>query len=159
MQTMWKVKNDSGNNWLPSTIWQPPTLIGSATSPPDDDTVQICMICLDAIIVGDHVTQFSCKHPLHHKCAAKWFTWCESQKFKLKCPMCNDVVVKEIWSVVDGPMTLIRTRKICKYMQIAYAHHSLKPRSYFVDGVKIGVSRILRAVVDKIVVRADRLEA
>ena len=140
------VENCPSYTWLPSTTMTQ-TLTEGVDANCNDNKANICTVCLEPIKMGDRVTQFSCHHPLHHECAGKWFTWCLSHQLKLKCPMCNAVVVKAVWSVDSRTMTSLRQRN----MQTALA----QPSASLVARVKTSVLQSVRAVLRRFRSRAQ----
>ena len=41
-----------------------------------------CIICLENMIINDHINMLDCGHMYHNKCISDWFT------VKKECPIC-----------------------------------------------------------------------
>ena len=41
-----------------------------------------CIICLENMIINDHINMLECGHIYHNKCISEWFT------VKKECPIC-----------------------------------------------------------------------
>jgi hypothetical protein len=61
--------------------------VKTATNPFADDVVK-CSICLSALVNGDKVCKFECKHLLHEKCRTDFIKYKED-KNTMKCPQCR----------------------------------------------------------------------
>ena len=51
----------------------------------EDNTQDICCICLDTMNESNQTHILSCEHKYHTECIIDWF-----RKGKSHCPLCND---------------------------------------------------------------------
>jgi len=69
-----------------------------------DDTADVCVICLEAFVPGDRLRVLPCNHSFHTGCIDRWLSGSQScvECYTAGCPTCKENVVRNGETTLDG---------------------------------------------------------
>ena len=76
----------------------------------ENNSENICPVCLEPFLVGQKVPIITCKHQIHEACAAMWIKHCIAHSKPAKCPICNEILFAPV--MYNEPYTETREQRI-----------------------------------------------